>query len=43
MMRAVCPWNGLARRIKGRVTFWNGVRIESEPEGRLPAWAGGRR
>jgi uncharacterized protein (DUF427 family) len=40
----------LARRIKGHVAFWNGVRIEGEPEGkrpglrdRLPVWLGGRR
>jgi uncharacterized protein (DUF427 family) len=40
----------LARRIKDHVAFWNGVRIEGEPEGerpglrdRLPAWLGGRR
>lgn len=39
----------LARRIKDHVAFWNGVRIEGEPEGersslreRLPAWLGGR-
>ena len=40
----------LARRIKNHVAFWNGVRIEGEPEGerpglhdRLPAWLGGKR
>jgi uncharacterized protein (DUF427 family) len=41
----------LARRIKDHVAFWNGVRVEGEPEGdrprlfdRLPAWlAGGKR
>ena len=40
----------LARRIKDHVAFWNGVRIEGEPEGerprlldRLPAWLGGTR
>jgi uncharacterized protein (DUF427 family) len=39
----------LARRIKDHVAFWNGVRIEGEPEGeraglrkRRPAWLGGR-
>jgi uncharacterized protein (DUF427 family) len=39
----------LARRIKNHVAFWNGVRIEGEPEGerpgladRLPAWLGGK-
>jgi uncharacterized protein (DUF427 family) len=40
----------LAPRIRSRVTFWNGVRIEAErqakrhgPLGRLPAWLGGKR
>jgi uncharacterized protein (DUF427 family) len=40
----------LARRIKDHVAFWNGVRVEGEPEGgrpglldRLPAWLGGKR
>ncbi len=40
----------LARRIKNHVAFWNGVRVEGEPEGerapltqRLPAWLGGTR
>ena len=40
----------LARRIKNHLAFWNGVRIEGEPEGerpglhdRLPAWLGGKR
>lgn len=26
----------LARRIKNHVAFWNGVRIEGEPEGQAP-------
>ena len=37
-------------RIKDHVAFWNGVRVEGEPEGdrpglldRLPAWLGGTR
>ncbi|MGX7828903.1 DUF427 domain-containing protein [Actinokineospora sp. 24-640] len=33
-----------ARRIKGHVAFWYGVRVEGEPVGlrdRLPAWLGG--
>lgn len=40
----------LARRIRNHVAFWNGVRVEGEPEGegaglrdRLPAWLGGKR
>jgi uncharacterized protein (DUF427 family) len=40
----------LASRIKNHVAFWNGVRIEGEPEGlrrglrdRLPTWLGGTR
>jgi uncharacterized protein (DUF427 family) len=40
----------LARRIKNHVAFWNGVRIEGEPEGDRPglldgvtAWLGGKR
>jgi uncharacterized protein (DUF427 family) len=40
----------LARRIKNHVAFWNGVRIEAEPEGerprlleRLPGWLRGTR
>lgn len=40
----------LARRIRNHVAFWNGVRIEGEPEGeppglleRLPTWLRGRR
>jgi uncharacterized protein (DUF427 family) len=40
----------LARRISNHVAFWNGVRIEGEPEGeraglldRFTAWLGGRR
>lgn len=39
----------LARRIKDHVAFWNGVRVEGEPEGerpgvarRLSAWFGGK-
>jgi hypothetical protein len=46
-----CPKpSPLAWRIRNHVAFWNGVRIEGEPEGerpglfdRLPAWLGGRR
>lgn len=40
----------LAHRIRNHVAFWNGVRVEGEPDGerpslrdRLPAWFGGRR
>jgi uncharacterized protein (DUF427 family) len=40
----------LACMIKNHLAFWNGVRIEGEPEGgrsrlldRLPAWLGGTR
>lgn len=40
----------LARRIKNHVAFWNGVRIEAEPQGerprlldRLPGWLRGKR
>lgn len=40
----------LARRIRKHVAFWNGVRIEDEPEGRrhglldrVPGWLDGKR
>jgi uncharacterized protein (DUF427 family) len=39
-----------AHQIKDHVAFWNGVRVEGEPEGespgllgRLPGWLGGQR
>jgi uncharacterized protein (DUF427 family) len=30
--RSVCPWKGLARRIRNHVAFWNGVQVDIAPE-----------